>query len=142
MTTATDVATIERSELVGLLEHGEPLTLLETLPEDDYRRGHLPGALNVPLERLAELAAALIPDRTAPIVVYGAGPDGDAPTQAARELRGVGYIKVRAYRGGKKDWKDHGLPIEGGWVEPAPPVPHKSRGPRATGRHRPRPKKR
>jgi rhodanese-related sulfurtransferase len=141
MTTATDVATIERSELVGLLQHDEPLTLLETTPEDDYRRGHLPGALNIPLDRLAELAAALIQDRTTPIVVYGA-PESDGSTQAARELRGLGYIKVRAYRGGKKDWQDHGLPIEGGWIEPPPPAPQKPRGPRAAGRRRAAPKKR
>jgi rhodanese-related sulfurtransferase len=139
MTTALDVATIERSELAALLKQGEPLALLDTSSEEEYRRGHLPGALNVPLDRLSELAAALIPDRTAPIVVYG-GPD--LYTQATRELRAVGYLKVRAYPGGKKDWTDHGLPVEGGWVESPPPVPRKSRGPRATGRHRAQPGKR
>jgi rhodanese-related sulfurtransferase len=117
MTTATDIATIERSELAGILEHQEPLFLLEILPEEEYRTGHLPGALSIPLDRLAELSAALVPDKTTPIVAYCAGPDSEASSQAARELRGLGYLKVRVYRGGKKDWKNHGLPIEGGWVE-------------------------
>ena len=142
MTTATDVATIERSELVGQLSGNETFTLIEVLPEEDYRRGHLPGALNVPPDRVGDLAPALVPDRTTPIVIYSGGADPDRSTQAARELRLLGYIKVRTYRGGKKDWLDHGLPIEGGWVESPPPVPRKSRGPRATGRHRPQPKKR
>lgn len=142
MTIAADVATVERSALVGLLENNEPFTLLETLPEEEYRRGHLPGAVNVPPDRLAELSAALIPDRTTPLVVYSAGPHDEAATQAARELRALGYIKVRVYRGGKKDWMDHLLPFEGGWIETAPPPPRRSRGPRATGRHQPHPKKR
>src|SRR5947209_10169176 len=117
MTAATDVATIERSELVARLHQDEPLVVLETLPEEEYRRGHLPGAINVPPDRVADLVPALVPDRNTEIVVYCAGGGCTASTDAARELRGLGYIKVRAYEGGKKDWIDHGQPIEGGWVE-------------------------
>lgn len=141
MSTALDVATVERSELAGMLRNNEALALLETLPEEEYRRGHIPGALNVPRERLAELAAALVPDRTTPIVVYGTGREPDVAAEAARELRLLGYLKVREYRGGKKDWMDHLMPIEGGWDEAPPKVPRKSQGPRARGRHRPNPSK-
>jgi rhodanese-related sulfurtransferase len=41
----------------------------EALPEEDYRKAHLPGAISLPLRELtAERAEAL--DRGRPVVVY------------------------------------------------------------------------
>ena len=43
--------------------------LVEVLPEQEYAEEHLPGAINIPLERLDRQAAAqLQPDR--PVIVY------------------------------------------------------------------------
>ncbi|MDP9373641.1 MAG: rhodanese-like domain-containing protein [Chloroflexota bacterium] len=67
------VATITRDELRAKIERGDDFVLVETLPEDVYRQGHLPGAINFPFEREEEivpLAAALLPDQGADIVVY------------------------------------------------------------------------
>jgi rhodanese-related sulfurtransferase len=59
--------TIGRAELERLVAAGAQL--VETLPEEEYREGHLPGALSLPLKQLtAERAAAL--DRARPVVVY------------------------------------------------------------------------
>ena len=47
----------------------EGATLVEVLPEAEYREQHLPGAINVPLKRLdAESVSRL--DRGRPVVVY------------------------------------------------------------------------
>lgn len=67
------VATISRDELREKIARGDDFVLVETLPADVYAQGHLPGALNLPFERdeeIVRLAAALLPDKSADIVVY------------------------------------------------------------------------
>jgi rhodanese-related sulfurtransferase len=63
-------ALISRDELKAKLESGERFTLVDALPEDAYRAGHLPGANNVPYDRVRELAPERLPDKEAEIVVY------------------------------------------------------------------------
>jgi rhodanese-related sulfurtransferase len=105
---------IEREELRARLERAEPLVLLEALPERYYRKAHLPAARLMPHDRVAELAPALLPSRTAAIIVYCASETCRNSDQAAAELRQLGYSNVRVYRGGKADWQAAGLPVEGG----------------------------
>jgi rhodanese-related sulfurtransferase len=63
-------ATISRDELRAKIDRGDEFRLVETLPEPAYRKGHLPGAVNLPPGRVRELAPRLLPDKTADIVVY------------------------------------------------------------------------
>jgi rhodanese-related sulfurtransferase len=109
-----DADTIEREELRALLERGQPIVLLEALPERYFRKAHLPGARLMPHDRVAELAAALIPSRSSAVVVYCASETCRNSDQAAVELRRLGHSNVRVYRGGKADWQAAGLPVEGG----------------------------
>jgi rhodanese-related sulfurtransferase len=67
-------ATISRDELKRKIDRKDPFVLVETLPESMYRQGHLPGAVNLPPKRLKELAARLLPDKSADVVVYCASP--------------------------------------------------------------------
>ena len=69
-----DIATIERDALEALLDQGRPPLLVEVLAEPQYRAGHLPGAVNLPLGQLRERAPELLPDKEAEIVVYCASP--------------------------------------------------------------------
>ena len=62
MTTA-----IDRAELQRLV--GAGAQLVETLPEKEYREGHLPGAINLPLKELTAERAEVL-DRERPVVVY------------------------------------------------------------------------
>ena len=64
------VATIGRDELKAKIDRGDKLALIEALPEEYFRRGHLPGAVNVPMDRVRELAPKLVPDKSADVVVY------------------------------------------------------------------------
>jgi rhodanese-related sulfurtransferase len=69
------VQRISRDELRALLDAAA--VLVEALPEPqyraDYRVEHLPGAVNVPGEVTAELAARLAPDPARTVVTYCAG---------------------------------------------------------------------
>jgi rhodanese-related sulfurtransferase len=64
------VSYITRDELKAKMDRGDAFTLVETLPELAYRQGHLPGARNLPPDRVKEQAPSLLPDRGAEIVVY------------------------------------------------------------------------
>jgi len=67
-------ATITREELKEKIDRRENFTLVETLPAEYYRHTHLPGAINLPPDKVGELAPQLLPDTTADIVVYCAKP--------------------------------------------------------------------
>jgi rhodanese-related sulfurtransferase len=69
-----DVPTISRFELKKLVDAKRPFTLVETLGADKFAQGHLPGAINLPPDQLPQLAATLLPDKQAEIVVYCASP--------------------------------------------------------------------
>lgn len=66
--------------------------LLDVRTPDEFRAGHIEGALNVPLVALPSTAPQRLPDKTAPIFVYCLS--GARSTQACRELERQGYSSV------------------------------------------------
>ncbi len=68
------MATISRDELKEKLERSDDFILVETLPATAFEHAHLPGAINLPPDRVTELAPKLLPDKNAEIVVYCAKP--------------------------------------------------------------------
>jgi rhodanese-related sulfurtransferase len=66
--------TVSRDELKGKIDRGDAFTLVETLAETAYHHEHLPGAINLPPDRVNELAPRLLPDKGAEIIVYCASP--------------------------------------------------------------------
>ncbi len=108
------VTKITREELTAELERGAAVTLVEALPAKYYLDRHLPGALNLPHDRVDALAPALLPEKSAQIVVYCAsGPCRNSGIVAAR-LAELGYQRVRDYFEGKAGWIAAGLPTESG----------------------------
>jgi rhodanese-related sulfurtransferase len=64
------VANIDRDELRAKMNRGDPFILLEVLAPPYYRHSHLPGALNLPPGKVAEMAPDLLPDKEVEIVLY------------------------------------------------------------------------
>lgn len=86
--------------------------LVEALPRDYYVKEHLPGAINIPHDQVDELAASLLPDKDAAVIVYCSnGPCANSGI-AARRLTELGYTNVADYHLGKEDWFTAGLPLE------------------------------
>jgi rhodanese-related sulfurtransferase len=52
-------------------------------------------------------------NHAAEIIVYCSSPSCTASEKAAKELEAQGYTRVLRYEGGKQDWIDAGLPLEG-----------------------------
>jgi rhodanese-related sulfurtransferase len=66
--------TITRDDLKQKIDRKDDFLLVETLPATAYHHNHLPGAINLPPDKVSELAAQLLPDKGAEIVVYCANP--------------------------------------------------------------------
>jgi hypothetical protein len=62
-------ATISTKDLKNKLDKRQ-VTVVETLAPDRFREVHLPGALNIPREKVRELAPQLLPNKDSEIVTY------------------------------------------------------------------------
>ncbi|HEX6728767.1 MAG TPA: rhodanese-like domain-containing protein [Pyrinomonadaceae bacterium] len=68
------INTISRDELKRKIDNKDAFSLVETLPKTTYEHAHLPGAINMPSDKVRDLAPKLLPDKNADIVVYCASP--------------------------------------------------------------------
>jgi polyisoprenoid-binding protein YceI/rhodanese-related sulfurtransferase len=110
------VEVVDAGELSRIMESGEPPVLVDTRLEEDFERGHLPGAVsNCVLEvECVERMPDLVPDRALPVCVYGTGCGSFDSELAAEKLRRLGYERVLDFRGGVAAWKAGGFQLEGG----------------------------
>ena len=88
------LAEIGHEELWAKIAGGEPFVLVDALPPISYARSRLPRAVNIPPERVDELAAKRIPDRRTEVVVYCANETCDSSREAAGRLVELG-LKVK-----------------------------------------------
>jgi rhodanese-related sulfurtransferase len=61
--------TISTDDLKTKLEQ-KRVTVVETLAPERYREAHIPGALNIPPEKINELAPRMLPNKDAEIITY------------------------------------------------------------------------
>ena len=84
---------VDAHELKRMIEQ-ENTVLVDVRPEEEYRQGHLPGAVSMPLDRLSELLAHL--PKQKPIVAYCRGKYCILADQAVELLRSSGFQARRA----------------------------------------------
>lgn len=98
---------ITADELQQQLKKGEVL-LLDVRPEKEYQQGHIPGALNVPIESLRRRLQEVPADKL--IVAYCRGPYCVYAHEAVSELQRQGY-RARRLEMGLPEWRAAGKPI-------------------------------
>jgi rhodanese-related sulfurtransferase len=99
--------TINTAELEELRDNGERFYLINVLSEKDFEEEHIPGSVNIPVDRLKDEATEKF-DREDRIVVYCASEDCGASENAARDLDQLGFQNVQDYEPGLKGWKEAG----------------------------------
>jgi rhodanese-related sulfurtransferase len=77
------------------------ILLLDVRTSDEYRSGHIPGSIHIPLDRLPEQIGQKVPDKTARLFVYCLS--GGRSSQACGWLRQNGYANVTNI-GGISSW--------------------------------------
>ena len=66
--------------------------LVDVRSPSEYASGHVEGAVNLPLDRMGSDAPAVLPDKSAPLVLYCVS--GARSEMAAQWLRQAGYTQV------------------------------------------------
>jgi rhodanese-related sulfurtransferase/biotin operon repressor len=103
-----ELEAVSIAELRRRLATGD-VVLIDVRPELEYRAGHIPGALSVPVEKLATVLRTLPHDKA--IVAYCRGPFCLFSHEAVRKLRKKGF-QARRLKFGLPDWRFAGLPVE------------------------------
>jgi rhodanese-related sulfurtransferase/DNA-binding MarR family transcriptional regulator len=104
---ADDVDEVTRDELLQRLEAGD-VTLIDVRPSEEYAAGHIPGALSLPLDELADRLASLPAGTT--IVAYCRGSYCVLAREAVRALAAAGFDATRL-RDGMLEWRLANLPV-------------------------------
>jgi rhodanese-related sulfurtransferase/predicted transcriptional regulator len=101
---------VPASELLARAKQGL-VTVLDVRPAEEFAAGHLPGAVNIPIERL-EGELAKLPKRRE-VIAYCRGPYCLMSFEAVMKLRQRGW-KARRLEGGFPEWRAAGRPVESG----------------------------
>lgn len=100
--------------LKGRMDAGEDVVVIDVRTPREYDKGHVPGAVNVPLSELAArmnaLGGDLAPVRDQPVYVHCASELRAA--KGARALRDTGFTDVSVVTGGFNAWRRKGFPIQ------------------------------
>ncbi|HEY2624529.1 rhodanese-like domain-containing protein [Dyella sp. Tek66A03] len=105
---ATDVP-LAAEQLVQQQQTGQAPLLLDVRHTDEFRDGHIAGALNIPVEELASRAGALGVPHDREIVVYCVS--GRRAARAQETLLSLGYTHVRQLEGSLNAWRQRQLPL-------------------------------
>ncbi len=64
---------IDSEQLRSYLQDKKKIVLVDARPFDEYRQAHIPGALNIPPERMKAQASRLPKNKTTPVIFYCRG---------------------------------------------------------------------
>jgi rhodanese-related sulfurtransferase len=103
-------ASIEPSELAARIASGKAPVILDVRTADEFAAGHIPGAINVPLDKLAERLAGLKLAPTQEIVVHCQ--HGGRAAKAESILRESGYTNLLDLSGHMEAWSKGGYPLK------------------------------
>lgn len=106
----SSIAQVSLEDIKARLEAKEDFVLLDVREKDEWRQGHIPGALHIPRGFLEMQAESRIPDKTAKVVTLCAG--GIRSAFAAKVLADLGYQNVESANPGYGQWKDKGYPTD------------------------------
>jgi rhodanese-related sulfurtransferase len=88
--------------------------ILDSRSEAEFAEGHIPGALSIPLEKIKTDDLAIISQlpQDKPLMIYCEGGDCLTSLNLARILYQRGFLDLRVFSGGWKEWMAAGLPTE------------------------------
>jgi rhodanese-related sulfurtransferase len=92
------------------LDKGEKLNLIDTREDNEFAKGHLPGATHLSKGIIERDIEKTFPDRDAELILYCGG--GFRSALAADNLQKMGYQNVISMDGGWRGWNEAGGKVE------------------------------
>ncbi len=103
------VAPVSQEALVERQQKADPeLLVLDVRTHEEFASGHVPGAINIPFDRLAERLEDVPKDKD--VVVYCQS--GRRAGIAAKTLADNGYTRLSHLEGDIAAWKANARPLE------------------------------
>ena len=93
---------ISQAEAMKIMAGDEPYVIVDVRRPDEFAKGHIPGAINVPNEGIADEQPAELPDLDQVLLVYCQ--TGRRSAAASKKLADIGYTRVLEF-GGIMTWK-------------------------------------
>jgi rhodanese-related sulfurtransferase len=90
---------------------GSRVLVVDARTAEEFRRGHLPGAINIPPRSFADMAGYLPANKRTPLVFYCRGYNCTLSQSAAIEALRAGYTNIRLFRGGFPEWSKKGYMV-------------------------------
>ncbi len=101
---------ITRDAMQEALERGEKMLLLDVRSPAEFSSGHVPGAVNVPHDRVLSAPDEVSSNKSERIVVYCER--GPRALMAQRALTKAGFTNVVHLMGDMSGWRSSGLSVE------------------------------
>lgn len=98
---------VEKQALLERVRRSEVI-VLDVRPPEEYRSGHIPGAVSIPLKELRSHLSKL--PRRREIVAYCRGPYCVLAIEAVKLLRAKGFRAIRM-QDGVPEWRAQGFPV-------------------------------
>jgi len=99
----TDVADVKKR-----MDAGEKFILVDVREDNEWAKGHLPGAVHLGKGIIERDIEQRVPDTSAKVILYCGG--GFRSALAGDNLQKMGYTNVESMDGGWKGWVQAGLP--------------------------------
>ncbi|MHB8755636.1 MAG: rhodanese-like domain-containing protein [Candidatus Acidiferrales bacterium] len=90
------------------LDAGEKMIVVDTREDNEWAKGHIPGAIHLGKGVIERDIEKTIPDKNAPLVLYCGG--GFRSALAADNLQKMGYKNVISMDGGWRGWTEANFP--------------------------------
>lgn len=100
---------LEADQVKKILDSGDEVTLVDVREADEWRAGHLPGAIHLPRGFLELQVDQKLPDKDAAVILYCGG--GNRSALAAFTLEELGYTNIRHLGSGFTGWRDAGFEV-------------------------------
>ena len=91
------------------LDAGEKMIVVDTREDNEWAKGHIPGAVHLGKGVIERDVETTIPDKNATLVLYCGG--GFRSALAADNLQKMGYKHVISMDGGWRGWTESNFPI-------------------------------
>lgn len=105
----TGAGTVNPTGAVNLINR-EKAVVVDVCEPDEFAKGHLPQAHNIPFGQLEEKLPALVKDKALPVILVCAS--GARSGRAVGLVKKLGYEKAHSLAGGMGAWKEANLPIQ------------------------------
>jgi phage shock protein E len=104
------VRSVTQQDVLDLVASDAPGTLLDVRSVAEFDSGHVPGALNIPVDELPQRLGELESGRADEVIVYCER--GGRAMKAADLLMASGFRKLGHLEGDMSGWRAAGLPSE------------------------------